>query len=80
LRCSERLLVFGFAFNPYDESVLSLFRTDGSNLKNILLIDPDPPRERAAAIWPNANITAAPPPSFTNSCPIQVRLPLQFDL
>ncbi len=76
LRRSERLVVFGFAFNPYDESVLTLFRTEGQNLRRILLIDPDPPKARVGAMWPNAEIATLMPPKFRETAPIQLWLRL----
>lgn len=60
---AKRIIVFGFAFNPYDEAVLDLLRISGAHIKCILLIDIDPPIERAHAVWPNAQIATALPPS-----------------
>lgn len=36
------LIVFGFAFNTYDTSVLNLLKSEGKNLKSILLINIEP--------------------------------------
>jgi hypothetical protein len=64
LRAASALLVFGFAFNPYDEAVLSLLRGGGARLQSVLLLDIDPKVERACALWPNAKvISSGPPPS-----------------
>jgi hypothetical protein len=56
------LLVFGFAFNSYDLAVLHLLRTFGQNLRRILLINPNPSIDSAAALWPQSEISSAPPP------------------
>lgn len=45
---------YGFAVNPYDEAVLDLLRFSGVHIESALLIDVNPPTERANAIWPNA--------------------------
>jgi hypothetical protein len=55
------LVVFGFAFNPYDEAVLSLLR-ECPALERVQLINRDPPIDRAKAIWPHACVTAERPP------------------
>lgn len=39
LRNSTKLLVFGFAFNPYDEALLTLLKDGGRNLKSVLLVN-----------------------------------------
>ena len=62
LRRAERLLVFGFAFNPYDLAVLKLLGDAGGNLRDVLLVDTSPPVERAARLWPWADVRATPPP------------------
>ena len=62
LRQADRLLVFGFAFNPYDLAVLRLLRDAGEKLRNVLLVDIDPPVQRAAKLWPDADVQATPPP------------------
>ncbi|MBM3473336.1 MAG: hypothetical protein FJX75_08725 [Armatimonadetes bacterium] len=63
LRRAERLVVFGFAFNPYDLAVLNLLRDAGENVRDVLLVDPCPPLERAARLWPWAEVRATPPPA-----------------
>jgi len=62
LRQADRLLVFGFAFNPYDLAVLRLLRDAGEKLRDVLLVDIDPPVQRAAELWPDADVQATPPP------------------
>lgn len=59
---SERILVFGFAFNPYDEAVLDLLSTSGKSARAVLLIDVAPPVEAAQEVWPQADISHSPPP------------------
>ena len=57
---SQALVVFGFAFNPYDEALLALLRSAGSSLERVLLIDPHPNRVAASALWPNATVDTLP--------------------
>jgi len=59
---SDRILVFGFSFNPYDQAVLDLLREQGAHLHSVLLVGPCPKPERAAGLWPRAQIAVAPPP------------------
>lgn len=66
LRRSTRLIVFGFAFNPYDKAVLGLARSAGQALESVLLIDIAPKMEQARLLWPNADLTASPPPPEGN--------------
>jgi hypothetical protein len=56
------LVVFGFAFNPYDEAVSNLLQSSGRNLASVLLIDVEPKIERACHLWPSAAIISCRPP------------------
>lgn len=62
LKRSERILVFGFAFNPYDGAVLDLLGQAGKDMARVLVVDIAPPIEAAQKVWPQAEITASPPP------------------
>ena len=62
LKAAVKLVVFGFAFNTYDEAVLNLLRDCTSNLKTIDLIDIRPPMGRAKVLWPHVRITSSQPP------------------
>jgi hypothetical protein len=62
LRSSKHLLVFGFAFNPYDRALLELLTKAGGNLKSVLLVDINPPKDRARDVWPEAKIATSLPP------------------
>jgi hypothetical protein len=62
LRESSRLLVFGFAFNPYDEAILNHLCDNGKAIQQVLLVDIDPKSDRVAGVWPNAKTAVAPPP------------------
>jgi hypothetical protein len=62
LQQSSRLLVFGFAFNPYDEALLNHIAEHGRNVQAVVLIDINPNLGRAKQLWPQANLTAFPPP------------------
>jgi hypothetical protein len=63
LEKSTRLVVFGFAFNPYDEAVLKLLQSGRQNLETILLIDTKPNKEIACNLWPDADIVFTQPSS-----------------
>jgi len=62
LRHAKKLLVFGFAFNPYDEATINLLREAGCKLESVLLIDPVPQIQRASDIWPRSKIMACSSP------------------
>ncbi len=63
LKNTTNLIMFGFAFNPYDQAVLNLLGSAGKNLRRVLLIDISPKIESAQSLWPQAEIsTALPPP------------------
>jgi hypothetical protein len=59
---ADRLVVFGFGFNPYDEAVLDLLTTTAQRTSQVLLIDVAPQAGTAAQIWPNADILVCDPP------------------
>lgn len=61
LNSATRIVVFGFAFNPYDVAVLELL-SQAHSVENVDVFDISPPIERAKAIWPSAAIEAYPPP------------------
>jgi hypothetical protein len=67
LNRATHLVVFGFAFNPYDEAVLNLLRSASANIKSVQLIDKQPPIERAQSLWPDAQIAASLPPEGAES-------------
>jgi hypothetical protein len=55
---TRRLVIFGFAFNPYDGAVLDLLGSTGESVEQLLLIDPAPNLEIAQRLWPNASVRA----------------------
>jgi hypothetical protein len=63
LNNSDRLLVFGFAFNDYDEAVIDLLSNEGTKLKSVLVVDKNPRIEKAKILWPNASIKSCQPPT-----------------
>ena len=68
LERADALLVFGFAFNPYDEAVLKLLQSAGRNLESVLVVDIDPKIGLARDLWPVATVTSClPPPSGDRS-------------
>jgi hypothetical protein len=62
LRKSDRILVFGFAFNPYDEALGNHLRQYGGNIKQVIVVDKKHKPERVKAIWPHASVQLLPPP------------------
>ena len=62
LEDSERLLVFGFAFNPYDQLVLHLLKSRGKYIQSVLLVDIEPNLDAAKRLWPEARVTYCLPP------------------
>jgi len=62
LKRANRLLVFGFAFNPYDEAVLNLLQSAGKNLESVLLIDIEPKIDQTQRLWPNMEVISCRPP------------------
>ncbi len=62
LTSATRLVIFGFAFNPYDQAVLDLLLSVRQNMESVLLIDIEPKMEHAHNLWPNAAITSCKPP------------------
>lgn len=63
LEQSSRLLVFGFAFNPYDEALLSHIAHHGHGLETVMLLDINPNLDGAKQVWPHAEVRVLPPPS-----------------
>ncbi len=63
LRKIKHLIVFGFAFNRYDEAVLNHLKEFGQNVESVLLIDISPNIKGCKYCWPKAEIlTTKPPP------------------
>lgn len=62
LEQSEALLVFGFAFNPYDRLVLQLLGSKGRNVRSVLLVNIEPDLQAAKVLWPEACVTHCLPP------------------
>ena len=62
LERAKQLVVFGFAFNPYDEAVLNLLKDAGRNLQSVLLVDIEPKIELAQRLWPSATVILCQPP------------------
>ena len=60
---STRIIVFGFAFNPYDRHLLQLLSMSGGAIRDVALVDPSPALARAASLWPKATINAFEAPS-----------------
>lgn len=62
LEQSSRLLVFGFAFNPYDVALLCHFATHGRELEKVMLVDINPNLDGAKQVWPHSEVRTIPPP------------------
>jgi len=70
LHNSTRMIVFGFAFNSYDQDILTLLRSSGASLEAVLLVNQPPSAESqlnaAHNLWPGAKaFFTAPPPDWT---------------
>ena len=59
---SDRLVVFGFAFNPYDGALLEHLAAHGRSLRHVAVIDICPDLERVTRVWPGATAVALRPP------------------
>lgn len=60
---ASRLVVFGFAFNDYDQAVLTHLTEEGQNLVDVAIVDVCSREDEAARIWPGARVrTFQPPP------------------
>ena len=59
---ANRLLVFGYSFNEYDQDMLQLLERGGRNLESVLIVDIAPNLGQAHELWPNASISACGPP------------------
>ncbi|MCK4733771.1 MAG: SIR2 family protein [Methanophagales archaeon] len=66
LRKATRMIVFGFAFNPYDEAVLNLLKSESKNLESVLLVNIESSTEAARSLWPSTKIVSAMPPPDGN--------------
>ena len=66
LRKATRIIVFGFAFNSYDEAVLNLLQSEGKNLESVLLVNIESRVETAHSLWPSTQIVSAMPPPDGN--------------
>ena len=66
LRKATRMIIFGFAFNRYDESVLNFLKSEGKNLESVLLVNIESNTEAANILWPSAEIVSAMPPPDGN--------------
>ncbi len=62
LERARRLVVFGFAFNPYDEALLNHLAKHGRGLETVVLVDIAPNPDRAKQLWPLAEVRALRPP------------------
>jgi len=63
LQQTARLIIFGVAFNPYDEATLNLLKCNSSNLKSIILIDTEPKIERVHSLWQDIMVASCQPPA-----------------
>lgn len=56
LNKSTKLVVFGFAFNSYDTTILEHLKKNGKNISKIILIDIYPNHKTAQKLWPQSEI------------------------
>jgi hypothetical protein len=63
---ASRILVFGFAFNPYDQAVLVHLAMSGQGLRDVGIVDVSNREEAAKDLWPKARVRSfQPPPNQT---------------
>ena len=74
LQNSPRLLVFGFAFNLYDEALLNHLHINGRSIRQVMLVDISARPDRAKKIWPQAEVSSLlPPPDCNEELDLWVR-------
>ena len=61
------LVVFGFAFNPYDKAILRFLGRNGTGIGHVLIIDVEPNVDAAHRLWPAAAIVTTGPESPATS-------------
>lgn len=59
LKQADQMVVFGFAFNPYDQALLELIRQASGHVQRVLLMDPYPRIDMAKDTWPRAQVSTA---------------------
>ena len=59
---TSRMIVFGFAFNEYDQAVLTHLAEEGKNLVDVAIVDVCPRGDAAARVWPGARVRSCQPP------------------
>jgi hypothetical protein len=63
LQRASRILVFGFAFNEYDQAVLLHFREAGRYARQVAIVDVSSRIDAARRLWPQAEIRWFEPPT-----------------
>ncbi len=63
LRRASRIVVFGFAFNDYDQAVLAHLTKEGQNIIDVAIIDVCSRKDAAIRIWPKARVQSFQPTS-----------------
>jgi len=58
---ASRIVVFGFAFNEYDQAVLVHLNKEGRNIVDIAIVDLCSREEAAAHVWPGARVRSFQP-------------------
>jgi len=61
LRQASRILVFGFAFNEYDQAVIGHLIHAGRNLVEVVIVDVCSREDAARRLWPRASIRSFHP-------------------
>ena len=63
---NEKNSFFGFAFNPYDESINNLLSKNISDTAKILIVDPYPNKKRIKNLFSTYNISYLNPLNKNN--------------
>ncbi len=62
LERSSRIVVFGFAFNEYDQEVLTHLTKGGRNLREVAIVDVCSREDAAMRVWPGVRVRSFQPP------------------
>jgi hypothetical protein len=59
---ASRIIVFGFAFNDYDQAVLAHLAEEGQQIVDVAIVDVCSREDAAMRVWPKAHVRLFQPP------------------
>jgi hypothetical protein len=59
---ASRIVVFGFAFNDYDQAILAHLSEEGQQLVDVAIVDVCSREDAAMRVWPGARVLSFQPP------------------